>query len=49
MSKCSLYICQLQNSHFFEKIKNIISLHTIQNVVSSLYLPLSLSLTYITY
>jgi hypothetical protein len=44
--KCSLYVYYTKVS-LFEKTKHIISLHTIQNVVP--YLPLFLSLTYITY
>ena len=47
--KSSLYVYQTKFS-LFEKIKHILSLHTIQNVVSLIYLPLSFYLTYdITY
>src|ERR1700761_9594343 len=47
--KCFLYVYQANFSPS-KKIKHIISLHTIQNVVSFTYLPLSFSLTYhITY
>jgi hypothetical protein len=42
--KC-LYVYQTKFS-LLGKIKHMISLHTIQNVLSLLYLPLSLSLTY---
>jgi hypothetical protein len=40
-SKSSLYVYQVTFS-LLEKIKHIISLHAIQNVVSLVYLPLSL-------
>ena len=43
--KCSLYLYQAKVS-FIDKIKHIMSLHTIQNVVSLLYLPLYLYLIY---
>ena len=43
--KCFLYVYQAKFS-LLDKIKDIISLHTIQNVVSLIYLPLSFSLTY---
>ena len=47
--KHSLYVYQAIFS-LLEKTKHIISLHTIQNVVSLVFLPLSLALTYdITY
>jgi hypothetical protein len=47
--KCSLYVYQAKFS-LLDKMKHIISLHAIQNVLSLIYLPLSLSLTYyITY
>ena len=43
--KCVLYLYQEKFS-LLEKLKHIMSLHAIQNVVSFIYLPLSFSMTY---
>ena len=44
--KCFLYYIYQANFSLFEKLKHIMSLHTIKNVLLFIYLSLFVSLTY---